>query len=223
MKRFLLPERVRKSNEPVGWYFIAPPSPKASLQMISCCRDQRIEARCYNLSSGSKQTVCCGSWHEKNAPWSICFFKDHGVLCFLWFPDGDLTKDPTTNQMLLHIFGGTSSPSIFGCTFKTFRVFWEVQRQAVEIKKQLSRVNSERRSSVNKIHVQRSRSPQRLPSRRSCTNPQGFEFQVCQFTFGPCPKYSLERDPARNPKRDPVFDLNNTGPSWLSLSLAPTW
>lgn len=30
---------------------------------------------------------------------------------FLWWTDGDLTKDPEEYQMLLHLFGATSSPS----------------------------------------------------------------------------------------------------------------
>ena len=37
-----------------------------------------------------------------------------GALCYLWWPDGDLTKEPKTFQMLVHIFGATSSPSISG-------------------------------------------------------------------------------------------------------------
>ena len=40
--------------------------------------------------------------------------EDHGALCYLWFPDGDLTKDPKTYQMLVHIFEATSSPSVCG-------------------------------------------------------------------------------------------------------------
>ena len=40
--------------------------------------------------------------------------EDRGALCYLWFPDGDLTKDPKTYQMLVHIFGATSSPSVCG-------------------------------------------------------------------------------------------------------------
>ena len=37
-----------------------------------------------------------------------------GALCYLWWPDGDLTKEPKTFQMLVHIFGAASSPSISG-------------------------------------------------------------------------------------------------------------
>ena len=40
--------------------------------------------------------------------------EDRGALCYLWWPDGDLTKDPKTFQMMVHIFGATSSPSICG-------------------------------------------------------------------------------------------------------------
>ena len=40
--------------------------------------------------------------------------EDHGALCYLWFPDRDLTKDPKTYQMLVHIFRATSSPSVCG-------------------------------------------------------------------------------------------------------------
>ena len=40
--------------------------------------------------------------------------EDRGALCYLWWPDGDLTKDPKTFQMLVHIFGATSSSSICG-------------------------------------------------------------------------------------------------------------
>lgn len=40
--------------------------------------------------------------------------EDRGALCYLWWPDGDFTKDPKTFQMLVHIFGATSSPSVCG-------------------------------------------------------------------------------------------------------------
>ena len=39
--------------------------------------------------------------------------EDLRALCYLWWPDGDLTKDPKTFQMLVYIFGATSSPSIY--------------------------------------------------------------------------------------------------------------
>ena len=40
--------------------------------------------------------------------------EDRGALCYLWWPDGDISKEPKTFQMLVHIFGATSSPSICG-------------------------------------------------------------------------------------------------------------
>ena len=40
--------------------------------------------------------------------------EERGALCYLWWPDRDLMKDLKTFQMLVHIFGATSSPSICG-------------------------------------------------------------------------------------------------------------
>lgn len=40
--------------------------------------------------------------------------EDRGALCYLWWQDGDFTMDAKTFQMLVHIFGATSSPSICG-------------------------------------------------------------------------------------------------------------
>ena len=37
--------------------------------------------------------------------------SDCDYLRFLWWPDGDLHKDPEEYQMLVHLFGGASSPS----------------------------------------------------------------------------------------------------------------
>ena len=37
--------------------------------------------------------------------------SDCNYLRFLWWPDGDLNKDPEEYQMLVHLFGGASSPS----------------------------------------------------------------------------------------------------------------
>jgi hypothetical protein len=37
--------------------------------------------------------------------------KDTDVLRLLWWPDNDLTKEPIELQMLVHIFGATSSPT----------------------------------------------------------------------------------------------------------------
>ena len=45
------------------------------------------------------------------------FFKvlvsdDHrNLLCFLWWQDGDLRKEPVDHEMCVHVFGGISSPS----------------------------------------------------------------------------------------------------------------
>ncbi|XP_073237467.1 uncharacterized protein [Porites lutea] len=40
--------------------------------------------------------------------------EDRGALCYLWWPNGDLSKGPKTYQMLVHIFGAKSSPSVAG-------------------------------------------------------------------------------------------------------------
>lgn len=40
--------------------------------------------------------------------------EDCGALCYLWWPEGDISKEPKVHQMLVHIFGATSSPSIAG-------------------------------------------------------------------------------------------------------------
>ena len=37
--------------------------------------------------------------------------KDCDALRFLWWPSGDLNAEPTDHQMLVHLFGSTSSPS----------------------------------------------------------------------------------------------------------------
>ena len=39
------------------------------------------------------------------------FSSDCDSLQFLWWPDGDLDKDPEEYQMLVHLFGGASSLS----------------------------------------------------------------------------------------------------------------
>jgi len=38
--------------------------------------------------------------------------EDRGALCYLWWRNGDITKDPKTHQMLVHIFGAKSLPSV---------------------------------------------------------------------------------------------------------------
>ena len=40
--------------------------------------------------------------------------EDRGALCYFWWPNGDLSKGPKTYQMLVHIFGAKSSPSVAG-------------------------------------------------------------------------------------------------------------
>ena len=40
--------------------------------------------------------------------------EDRGALCYLWWPNGDLSREPSTYQMLVHIFGAKSSPSVAG-------------------------------------------------------------------------------------------------------------
>ena len=37
--------------------------------------------------------------------------NDVNALRFLWWPDDDLNKEPVDMQMLVHLFGATSSPS----------------------------------------------------------------------------------------------------------------
>ena len=44
--------------------------------------------------------------------------RDCNALRFLWWPDHDLTKNPTDFQMLFHLFGATSSPSCAGFALK---------------------------------------------------------------------------------------------------------
>ena len=40
--------------------------------------------------------------------------EDCGALCYLWWPGGDLSKEPKMYEMLVHIFGVRSSPSVAG-------------------------------------------------------------------------------------------------------------
>lgn len=37
--------------------------------------------------------------------------EDVGFLRFLWWPDGDITKECVEHRMIVHIFGAVSSPS----------------------------------------------------------------------------------------------------------------
>jgi len=38
--------------------------------------------------------------------------KDRDALRFLWWPEGNITKDAVDHQMQVHLFGATSSPSV---------------------------------------------------------------------------------------------------------------
>ena len=40
--------------------------------------------------------------------------EDREALCYLWWPGGDVSKAAKTHQMLVHIFGAKSSPSVAG-------------------------------------------------------------------------------------------------------------
>ena len=37
--------------------------------------------------------------------------EDHNFLCFLWWEDGNLNKEPQEYQMKVYIFGAVCSPS----------------------------------------------------------------------------------------------------------------
>lgn len=37
--------------------------------------------------------------------------EDIDFLCFLWWPDGDITKECVERRIIVHIFGAVSSPS----------------------------------------------------------------------------------------------------------------
>ena len=41
----------------------------------------------------------------------ICAPEDRDCLRFLWWPQGDLSKEPLPYQMTVHLFGAESSPS----------------------------------------------------------------------------------------------------------------
>ncbi|KAL9978535.1 hypothetical protein ACROYT_G016062 [Oculina patagonica] len=58
--------------------------------------------------------------------------EDWGALCYLWWSDGDLTKDLKNFQMLVHLFRATSSPSICGhAKRKTTWLNWWLLKQKV--------------------------------------------------------------------------------------------
>ena len=53
--------------------------------------------------------------------------EDCQALRFLWWPDDDLSKEPTDFQMLVHLFGATSSPSCASFSLKK-RVMSRIER-----------------------------------------------------------------------------------------------
>ena len=53
--------------------------------------------------------------------------KDIDAFRFLWWPNGDLTKKPEDYQMLVHLFGATSSPSCASYALKKTAVDNEVE------------------------------------------------------------------------------------------------
>ena len=102
--------------------------------------------------------------------------EDRGALCYLWWSDGDLMKAPKTFQMLVHIFGATSSPSICGYALRrtaadnsegfstetvdaVMRDFYvddllksfETTSQAVEITKELQELLAKGRFQLTKV------------------------------------------------------------------------
>ncbi|XP_072172027.1 uncharacterized protein [Diadema setosum] len=50
-----------------------------------------------------------GMFHQVKVP-----VKDRDAMRFLWWRDGDLSKEPTEYRMTVHLFGATSSPSCAG-------------------------------------------------------------------------------------------------------------
>jgi len=53
--------------------------------------------------------------------------KDIDAFRFLWWPNGDLTKGPDDYQMLVHLFGATSSHSCASYALKKTAVDYEVE------------------------------------------------------------------------------------------------
>ena len=45
--------------------------------------------------------------------------EDRGAFCYLWWPNGDISREPKTFQMLVHVFGTKSSPSVAGYALRT--------------------------------------------------------------------------------------------------------
>ena len=44
--------------------------------------------------------------------------EDRGASCYLWWPNGDISREPNTFQMLVHVLGAKSSPSVAGYTLR---------------------------------------------------------------------------------------------------------
>ena len=45
--------------------------------------------------------------------------KHRTFLRFLWWKDGDLSKDPIDHQICVHVFDGVSSEACSNCTIKS--------------------------------------------------------------------------------------------------------
>jgi hypothetical protein len=60
--------------------------------------------------------------------------EDSGALCYLWWPNADMTRKPVTCQMLVHLFGMTSSPCVCGYALRKMALDNESKfsRHAVE-------------------------------------------------------------------------------------------
>ena len=56
--------------------------------------------------------------------------KDRDVFRFLWWPNGDISQDPEEHQMLVHLFGATSSPS---CASFALKRTAEINRQSFSV------------------------------------------------------------------------------------------
>ena len=55
------------------------------------------------------------------------FFIYESLLCFLWWQDGDISRQPVDYEMFVHVFGGTSSPPCCNYALKRTEVDGEDQ------------------------------------------------------------------------------------------------
>ena len=63
---------------------------------------------------------------------------DHqNLLCFLWWQDGDLRKEPVDHEMCVHVFGGTSLPSCSNYALKRTSIDGKDQKHGLEAVKTL--------------------------------------------------------------------------------------